>query len=262
MDGEKELIEIQLLTPLTAEFYRHDNYQTEDDYYYDEDGECLTGYDLIQFEPEISEAITERNQNVTMEGRPFDLMDYYDRNQSIKDKINSAEVSVKIAEGALWGCTTLQLRELLDAKEMNEFCSYISGQYSDGWGEGFEQKDIEVDGGYLNVHFYQAQDFQFREMPREEKTSQESKAPDPVKKKPKMELLGHDGNIFSILGRAKSLLVANGQKEEAKEMQQRVFESADYAHALGVVSEYVDTELSQPQRSGTPSKGKRKEETR
>jgi hypothetical protein len=37
---------------------------------------------------------------------------------------------------------------------------YITGQYSDGWGEGFEQRDIEVDGGVLNVHFWQPERFE------------------------------------------------------------------------------------------------------
>src|SRR5699024_243266 len=43
----------------------------------------------------------------------------------------------------------------------NDLQDYITGQYSDGWGEGFEQRDIEVEDGILNVHFWQEDHFAF-----------------------------------------------------------------------------------------------------
>ncbi len=64
--------------------------------------------------------------------------------------------------------------------------------------------------------------------------------------KPQMNLLGEDGNIFAILGRATRLLKENGMIEEAKEMTRRVFASHNYYKALNIVSEYVETELSNP----------------
>ena len=67
----------------------------------------------------------------------------------------------------------------------------------------------------------------------------------PVKRKPEMELAGHDGNVFSILGRASSLLKQAGMRDEAKEMVDRVTKGAkSYDEALLIVSEYVQTELS------------------
>ena len=41
-------------------------------------------------------------------------------------------------------------------------------------------------------------------------------------KRPQMKLVGEDGNIFAILGRASKLLRENGQPEKAKEMSDRV----------------------------------------
>ena len=67
---------------------------------------------------------------------------------------------------------------------------------------------------------------------------------EPMPQKPKMELLGQDGNIFGILGRASQLLKRAGQDEQANEMFSRVTSCGDYYQALNIISEYVDTELS------------------
>ena len=65
-----------------------------------------------------------------------------------------------------------------------------------------------------------------------------------VQQKPKMELIGQDGNIFAILGRASKLLNRAGMKAQSDEMFQRVTACGDYYEALNIISEYVDTELS------------------
>lgn len=67
--------------------------------------------------------------------------------------------------------------------------------------------------------------------------------------KPHMDLVGQDGNIFGILGRASGLLRQAGQPERAKEMSSRVFACDSYAEALRIVSEYVETELSMDKRA-------------
>nr|WP_326186922.1 hypothetical protein [uncultured Oscillibacter sp.] len=74
----------------------------------------------------------------------------------------------------------------------------------------------------------------------------------PAPQKPSMQLLGHDGNIFAIMGTASGLLRRAGMKDEAAEMIDRVTSCGDYNKALNIISEYVDTELSdhaQPQKS-------------
>jgi hypothetical protein len=63
-------------------------------------------------------------------------------------------------------------------------------------------------------------------------------------KKPKMQLIGQDGNIFVIMGRASRLLTDYGQADKAKEMRDRVMSCDSYQKALNIVSEYVETELS------------------
>ena len=50
--------------------------------------------------------------------------------------------------------------------------------------------------------------------------------------RPKMNLIGQDGNIFGILGKAARLLRENGQPDQATEMTNRVFHSSSYEAAL------------------------------
>ena len=79
------------------------------------------------------------------------------------------------------------------------------------------------------------------------------------RQKPKMELLGQDGNIFVVLGRASRLLKEAGQKDQADEMFRRVTSSGSYEEALHIISEYVDTELSShtpPPKSHQKKKGR------
>ena len=73
-------------------------------------------------------------------------------------------------------------------------------------------------------------------------------------KKPKMQLIGQDGNIFAIMGRASRLLKSSGQGDKAKEMRDRVMSCDSYHKALNVISEYVETELT-PKTRNKPNRG-------
>ena len=75
--------------------------------------------------------------------------------------------------------------------------------------------------------------------------------------KPKMELLGRDGNIFSLMGDASQLLQRAGMAEQNKEMIERVTSCEDYDKALHIISEYVETELS-PTKSEPKKSTKKK----
>lgn len=59
-------------------------------------------------------------------------------------------------------------------------------------------------------------------------------------RKPDCPLIGADGNIFNLIGIASRTLRRNGQNEQAKEMQDRVFSSSSYEEALCIIGEYVN----------------------
>lgn len=253
---EQTVLFMNVYTPLTAHFFSNDARQEDREVTEEEYGRLLDGEDLAQYEASIRERILQENGVDEKNSISCNLMEYFHGSDSIKEKVSHAVVSVKSIEGVLYGCTTLTLQAYLEAPELKELCEYITGQYADGWGEGFEQRDIYVDGGYLNVHFYQPKSSQVQEY--ETKMVEKSTARE---QKPKIKLLGHDGNIFSIMGDARKLLLQNGQGKEAEEMCERIHKSHDYYKALSIVSEYVETELSH-ERSGTAkgSKDSKKKE--
>ena len=198
----------------------------------------FSGFELADYEESIQSAIT-----ASLKGSGGDLMPYFSgqRNPGVKAKVLSAIPSVELRDGELMGCTTVRLKEPLDKAEMSALQEYLLGQFSDGWGEGFEQREIYTDDGTLYVHFWNEDSFSFEAVPAQ--AAEPTKEP-PVPKRPKMKLAGMDGNIFFILGKASQLLKRSGQPEQAKEMADRVYRSGDYGKALSIISEYVETELS------------------
>ena len=225
-------MQMKFYSPLTADFFPNEP-DYEDEFYDEYEGYPQDGHELLEYETAIRDAV----ENDT---RDFggDLMQYYNEDDSVRNKVVTAVPSVEVHGNKLCGCLTVELKEPLLDDEQTVLCNYISGQYSDGWGEGFEQRDIRVDDGTLAVHFWQEDGFKmtpsFEKIPKTEKNSL----------RPKMPLIGQDGNIFAIMGRASRLLKDIGQRDKAKEMCDRVTASQSYSEALNIVSEYVETELS------------------
>ena len=235
-------MEMKFYSPLTAEFFP-DEPDWEDESYNEYEGYPMDGHDLLQYADAVDEAV--KKDIADFNG---DLMQYYHEDDSVRSKVVSAVPSVKIHGNKLCGCLNVELQGSLNEGEQAVLCDYISGQYSDGWGEGFEQRDICVEDGTLAVHFWQEDGF---EMTPEREMQQESATREI---RPKMKLIGQDGNIFAIMGRASRLLNNAGQRDKAKEMCSRVMASKSYDAALTIVSEYVETELT-PKTRNKPNRG-------
>jgi hypothetical protein len=60
------------------------------------------------------------------------------------------------------------------------------------------------------------------------------------KPKPKVQLVGKDGNVFNLIGICSKALKRAGQHEEAKELQNRVMSCGSYDEALCIMLEYVE----------------------
>lgn len=235
-------MQMKFYSPLTADFFPNDTEDLGDDYS-EYEGIPYTGKELTGYRDVIRDAIYEDVKDFY-----GDLMRYYREDDSVRRKVVRAVPTVDEVNGELVGSLWVDTDAPLTAEEQAVFCAYISGQYSDGWGEGFEQRDIRVEEGTLAVHFWQEDGFKMT--PTFEKTQEQVQ----MTQRPKMKLLGEDGNIFAIMGRASLLLKNAGQSDKAKEMCNRVMSCDSYHKALNVISEYVETELT-PKTRNKPNRG-------
>ena len=139
---------LRLYMPLTAEF-------TEDGYDYEEP-EHLEGGELYQYAEQIAKALEDYRMPEEAERG---IMHWYHEEDSVNEKVRSVVFRLEKRDFQLWGVAECQLLRGLTTKEMDTLKQYITGQASDGWGEGFEQRDIGVDEGVLNVHLWNSGDW-------------------------------------------------------------------------------------------------------
>ena len=137
----------KLYMPLTADFHPRDEWGDVD-----ETGEEWDGRALLDHEAQILSALVrERMPEEAERG----LMHWYDKTDSLDAKVRSAVFTVEARAGQLWGVAECRITGDLTLEELTALKEYVEGQASNGWGEGFEQREIKVDGGELYVHLWQ-----------------------------------------------------------------------------------------------------------
>ncbi len=60
--------------------------------------------------------------------------------------------------------------------------------------------------------------------------------------KPKVKLVGEDGNVFNVIGRVARALNLAGQEDKAQKFQQRAFSARSYDEVLQLAMEYAEVE--------------------
>lgn len=137
---------LKLYMPLTADFYGRDEYGDMES-----NSSELGGRALRIYKWEIMEAL---EFNHMPEESERGIMHWYSESDSVNDKVRSAVFTAEERDGRLWGVVECKVAGTLTTEELDTLKSYISGQASDGWGEGFEQQDIRTQDGTLNVHLW------------------------------------------------------------------------------------------------------------
>ena len=161
-------MELKLYFPISAEYYSRNQWGE-----LASDPVELTGSDLTHHLEAIQQTLRE---NQLPEEQERGLMRWYGESDSLSWKVKSAFFDVEEHEGELWGVADCHLLESLEGEELDRLTNYLTGQASDGWGEGFEQREIPVGRGLLYVHLWDGQDW---EMTTTEPEQDESMGMDP-----------------------------------------------------------------------------------
>lgn len=109
---------------------------------------------LLEYKDDIREAV-EWEQSIG------DMAQFFKRSDSVKEKLASAVWSVDERDAKLYGRVNVRLKEPLTEEETNILKEWITGQNSDGLGEGFEQRAVEIEEGDLYVSFWHSGDDYF-----------------------------------------------------------------------------------------------------
>lgn len=127
----------------------------------DEDGEenfdYLSGEDLPQFARNINAAIRRDWEEMALEEYGFMDSFLWDSGQaqaSVYEKVKPAMPKIEIVDDKAYAVTECSITSKLTLDEVETLKDFFVGQYSDGWGEGFEQHAIQTKWGALYVCFW------------------------------------------------------------------------------------------------------------
>lgn len=164
IDRKKEsIMKEYLYSPLKVyiEYSEKYNQEYDCDYWRDE----ISPEEAANYKSEIDERI---NKSLIEDGNNVNLINYLDESfcydnkeieDAIKEKVIGSKPTTKIVNGKLYGVTELELTKLLNEDEIEIVKDYFSCQYSDGWGEAFEQFPLKINEGNMYVQFWSSDNF-------------------------------------------------------------------------------------------------------
>lgn len=145
----EELTTVRLFSPLTGSLYPRAEWGNA--------MECSQEYspeDLAAFDEQIAGMVREDTKEMQEKGG---LAEYLD-NRLLRRKVESMTPAVELWQDQLWGVLEIQAHGNLTESELKALTEEWSGQASDGWGEGFEQKPLQIQEGELYVSFWNSGD--------------------------------------------------------------------------------------------------------
>ena len=148
VDAYPQSVTTKYYCPLTIQVHSRDSYGDIDEDGYEEDAAFAARHEDI-----IRQKMLEYNASDEV-----NMAEYFHGNNGVSEKLRSAEWDCERRNGELYGCITVLTAGPLTEDEEQDLKDWISGQNSDGLGEGFEQQEIYFDGtrygGFMYVSLW------------------------------------------------------------------------------------------------------------
>ena len=143
-----KLTTLKLYMPMTVDRFEDDGWGGTEN-----EPTELSNYEAIRYVDSINAAL--RREDLPAEAERG-LMHYYGKNDEVDRKVRKVTFSAEVRDQKLWGVAECQVAGELTSVELTELKEFVSGQASDGFGEGFEQREISVpDGHEIYAHLWQ-----------------------------------------------------------------------------------------------------------
>lgn len=143
---------MRIFFPLKIVTYPQSNYGVEDN------PAEITPVEAVSYEDAILAAIAKKNR---LFENDRGLAEYI-HDEALNKKVYSLYPSVEIVDGELWGVMTAGLKWSLSGEETAELLEFVTGQNSDGYGEGLEQRPIETSDGEVYVSFWNYENYSLK----------------------------------------------------------------------------------------------------
>ena len=148
VDAYPQSVTTKYYCPLTIQVHSRDSYGDIDEDGYEEDAEFAARHEDL-----IRQKMLEYNASDEV-----NMAEYFHGNNGVSEKLRSAEWDFERRNGELYGCITVLTAGPITEDEEQDLKDWISGQNSDGLGEGFEQQEIYFDGtrygGFMYVSLW------------------------------------------------------------------------------------------------------------
>ena len=110
----------------------------------------LEGQDMAVYEETIREFVEEEKLRYRIGSKPFNLMNEYDEDSVLKEKVERIDIQIQNKEGILYNCADLTLKEPLNQQEIEKMEEFLKDEYYVyTWGSGLEKYAIPVAKGEI-----------------------------------------------------------------------------------------------------------------
>jgi hypothetical protein len=146
---------LKLYMPMTVDYYERNAWGDMED-----EPITMTDSEAAEYAPQIIAALLRERHPEEAE---CGLMEYYNEDDGVNSKVRSFTFTAEVRNGKLWGVAECRVQGELTPEEMSMLKEYVGGQASDGFGEGFEQREIKVGGGMeLYAHLWQGDNWSIK----------------------------------------------------------------------------------------------------